>query len=311
MFMWDVFERLVNVPGLDLQQHALPVIRSTGEVMKAIEILRGLPEGQDITHGQYGSLIGLFSSFSKAKKIISLRGSEIYPGQGALYERLAGRIRQLLSYMAALRADSVLVMSNAMRDIVIRWPGIKRDVVHVLPDPAGAAFWPEADRHLGPLLAQTRLTIVTASIQKNNPIKRNYLIEQAVNLCRAAGLNVDFQAITGVSRDEVLNILTGSDMVALASTHEGWPNIIKEGLLLGKAFATTGVSDLQELANADPRHRIVPPSPVDFAFAFVDALVAKTLKLEGFELRLVAFHPDACAIKHRIVYQHYAARGGQ
>jgi len=42
------------------------------------------------------------------------------------------------------------------------------------------------------------------------------------------------------------------DLILLTSTHEGWPNIVKEGLACNIPFVSTDVSDLSEIAAIEP-----------------------------------------------------------
>jgi Glycosyl transferases group 1 len=302
-FMWDVHDCLAQTFDIHVDAQLIPVIRSFGDFRRLRRERANSSGRTSIVHGQYGSLVGLLSTLQGGYQIVSLRGSDMYPPQGTWRQKLAGCARMAMTYAAALKADRLLVMSHAMQNYIARWPFIRRTKIHVLPDPAGEMFWPETAASLMPRVQATALRVVIASLKSNNPIKRLELVADAERLCQSAGLDVRLEQLSGVTREQVKTALGACDAVALASTHEGWPNILKEGLLLGKPFIATDVGDLKAFAGRDPQHSIVEPTAIDFAFAFVDALLAKALRIEGTDCSLVPFHPLSAALKHVILYQ--------
>lgn len=116
-------------------------------------------------------------------------------------------------------------------------------------------------------------------------------------------MSLDVRVLSGLPREDVRRALRVADCVALASTHEGWPNIVKEGLLLGKAFVATDVGDLADFASTGSHNRVVSPDPIEFACAWVDQLGARLLAVHDIPTELVPFHPDVVALKHRLLYE--------
>jgi glycosyltransferase involved in cell wall biosynthesis len=301
-FMWDVHDFLAQTLGIRVDMQLVPLMRSLPDVLWLLKSNTSALAKFDIVHGQYGSLVGFLATWHRGCRIVSLRGSDTYRPQGAWRPKLTGRLRQVLTYLAALRAHQVLVMSEAMHDYVTRWPFIARNKILVLTDPTSEIFWDEPLKDVTARARATEFKVVAASIRGDSPIKRLHLVTEAVQLCQSVGLNVSLKKLSGVTREEVKAAIIASDAVALASTHEGWPNIIKEGLILGKPFIATDVSDLKAVARMDPRCKIVAPTAIEFAFAFVDGLLAKVLKSEGTALIYVRFHPLSAALKHAILY---------
>jgi hypothetical protein len=304
--MWDILDRLRRSGDAILEERAMPLIRRAGALGEAIKIARVEPDW-DIVHAQYGALVGALASRPKlGSYIVSLRGSDIYWRFGTIRNRASGLIRVLLSWIACLRSDAIVVMSHAMARRVRSWPGLGRRAVHFIPDPAGDMFWPPAASDISSQLRSEPFAVIVASIQHANPVKRTWLIASAAELCQAAGMPLETKVLSGRSRDEVRAALDEADCIALASTHEGWPNVIKEALLLGRRFVSTDVGDLAEYAPAASGNRIVEPNALDFACAWVDQLASRLLEPHGIGPELAPFHPDAVALKHRLLYLTYA-----
>lgn len=302
-FMWDILDRM-NVEGSAawVQERSIPLMRGKGALARAVRIAFA-DHGCSVVHAQYGALVGLLASFCKADvHVTSLRGSDMYWRYGTFLSKAGGLLRTFLSWIACLRSDAVIVMSYAAAKRVRRWPAMSKRPVLFVPDPAGEIFWPKAAKRLGEQLRMEPFSVIIASLQPGNPIKRTEIVSDAAMLCREAGMSVSLQVLSGIPRDDVHDLLAQADGVALASTHEGWPNIIKEGLLLGKPFVSTNVGDLATYATPNAINRIVEPDPVEFASAWVDQIAARLLAGYGISPGLAAFHPDVVAMKHTILY---------
>lgn len=306
--MWDIYDRMTASSAVKIDLEAIPVIRSYHALLGAIRHSTTKP-GQriEILHAQFGSLVGFLGAIKPAKcRIVSLRGSDIYWRFGSPRNRLANRLRTMLSWIACFRAHAIVVMSRAMARKVQSWPFLHKRRIHVLVDPAGDIFWQEACLHIGEAVRKQSFNVMIASLVDSNPVKRLSLIAEAVDLCCRAGMTVQLTALSGMSREAVRDAIRQSDCVAIASTHEGWPNIIKEALLMGRPFVATDVSDLADFAGQDSESRIVAATPLDFAMAWADQIAAKLLKPHGVAPALASFHPDICALKHELLYLAYS-----
>lgn len=308
MFMWDVWDALLLAPDISLEERAMPVVRGRRDVVSLLRQKRYICPEANLLHAQYGSIVGYLARGTGRPYLLTLRGSDIYPHPGDIVQRLGGWVRRCLSYVAARRARAIVVMSQAMYRRVRRWPGIKGQSVHILVDPVSRLFWPIEDQRLASRMQEQPLTVTVASRLENNPIKRLELVQQAQMLCRGVGLRIDLQQMIALDRQAVRDAIAKSDVLALASTHEGWPNVVKEALLLGKGFVATDVSDLSVVAAKFPSCKICAPTAVDFAFAMIDLIAAKACVATAKAEELVGFHPDVAALKHRILYQAYGPR---
>lgn len=304
-FMWDIKDRLDQFDNARLPDIVVPFVLGLSAVMYACRLVRQAPS-VDIVHGQYGSFVGLLTCGARAgRRIITLRGSDVYWRYGIGKTRLGALLRVMLTRLALTRSDAVVVMSDAMRRRLKSWPFSPSAAIHLIHDPAGSEFWPIELRSIAEKLYSEPLRVVTGSVHRDNPVKRIETLEAAALLCQAVGMALEFKILSGLTRGEVAIHLRDADSVALCSTHEGWPNIIKEALLMGKAFVSTDVSDLETLVLGDHNHHIVSAHPLDFACAFVDQLAARIIGEYGFPPTLAAFHPDVAALKHRLLYHHY------
>jgi teichuronic acid biosynthesis glycosyltransferase TuaC len=305
MFMWDVHGRLNALENIFIDETSIPVVRSF-DTLKGVLKIQLNHNSVDIVHAQCGALVGIFAGRAKAAyRITSYRGSDIYWKFGSIKDRFTGFLRCILSWWSGLRSHAIVVMSDEMRKKVLRWPFFRKIHVHVIVDPAGALYWPESCNSIMAELLSHRYQILIANYINHSPIKRTRIIADAVSLCQSAKIQVDLQALSGHSREVVKEAIIASDCVAIASTHEGWPNIIKEALLMGKPFVATDVSDLQSFAASQTYNHIVPAHPLDFACAWVDQIAAKILRPYGISPDLAQFHPDVSALKHILLYNYY------
>lgn len=304
--MWDILDRIHANGDCDVAEQSIPVVEGVRDILRPIRTVRASRHAADVVHAQYGSLVGALAGHSNARvRLITLRGSDVYWRYGGFRDRFGALARCFLSWWGCVRADGIIVMSHAMRANIVGWPFLKRRNVHNLPDPAGEMFWPNNSRDIARALRTRPHRVLIASVHRHNPVKRLELIEGAVRLCRSVGMDVRLTMLWGKTRVEVRGEVENADTVALCSTHEGWPNIVKEALLLKKPFVATDVSDLARYAGASSRNKIVQPSSVDFAFALVDRVASDILGEVGVDSTLAEFHPDVAAVKHKILYKYY------
>jgi len=306
-FMWDVWDSVQDRQDFEFSEHAIPLRPSLFALPGIVTELRRHAESVDVIHAQYGSLVGLIAAMGGKPLVLSLRGSDMYIGkQPTFLTLLDSYLRIFISWVATLCAREVVVMSRRMRRDLRRWPllGSKRTVI--VTDPIGEVFLPPHRADVG-TEAET-LRVFSGSLLAQNPVKRTWIIDEAARLCNGAGVNVQLEFVTGQPRAEVRAKLESCDVIALASTHEGWPNIIKEAMACGLTFVATDVSDLADLVEPSKAHQIVDPTPEDFALAFAEMATAKRLTGRADDLT-VRYHPSRAAAQHIIVYNAALRRG--
>lgn len=305
MFMWDIYDVLSQ--RLDIDFYAVPLKPSIAQVIVTCLDLRRLSRNYAIVHAQFGSLVGFVAAFSAKAPMLVLRGTDLYPMPASPLARWTETpVRQLLTYIACLRARAIVVMSDRMAKDLRQWPFMERKRIVVITDPVGKEFVStEESLSVSTASGQQPLKVFVGVFLKDNPIKRTWIIREASKLCCNSDIHVELCLVSGRPRHEVRAIMKECDVVALASIHEGWPNIVKEGLLMGLPFVATNVSDLPILASPLSGNYIVPPEPIEFANALVETYYAKRVGT----LR-ARFLPECVASKYNVLYNSilYGAR---
>jgi teichuronic acid biosynthesis glycosyltransferase TuaC len=285
-------------------EHLVAVRPRLGQLISLIRQARAAAMQCDIVHAQYGSLVGLIACFCKKPMVLSVRGSDFhhYPSRG-VKGWIASKSRQLMTRFALLRADAVLCMSYRNRkQILASLAGLFQSDVFVVTDPAGIEFWNLDQEKLETQLSSAKVKAAFASLRLHNPVKRAELALSGVKLANLAGINVELVSINGMQRSEVAKKMKACDFIILTSLYEGWPNVIKEAMLLGLPFIATDVSDLASHANLDSGNLIVSPSSVAVACAIVERSYVDIMQELHPDKRSISFLPGVAARKLQCIY---------
>jgi teichuronic acid biosynthesis glycosyltransferase TuaC len=135
--------------------------------------------------------------------------------------------------------------------------------------------------------------ILFSSALDDNPIKRPWLAAAAVTTLRQSLPTAKLVTLTGRPHREMPLWMAASDVLVLTSTHEGWPNVVKEALACNVPFVSTDVSDLAEIASIEPSCHVVQADAVAIAAGLEQALAAPRndrlrRHVEGMDLELTA-----------------------
>ncbi|MDA0327131.1 MAG: glycosyltransferase family 4 protein [Bacteroidetes bacterium] len=212
---------------------------------------------KDILHAQYGSGCGYLTSLLRAKKkILTLRGSDWYqlrkgPIGGIIHSFIARRA----TILSLNRYDEIVVMSNRMKsEILNKFPRFKKPI-HVIPDFIDISkFKPikkeTAKNEVLKLIEadSSKKWILYSSVLSKNPIKQANLAHEAILLVKKVIKDLELIEMTNVPFEKVPFFINSCELVLLTSSHEGYPNIIKESLACNVPFVSTDVSDLLEIA---------------------------------------------------------------
>ncbi len=231
------------------------------KMIKYRKILRGY----DIIHAQYGSGTGFFVSLFNKTKIISLRGSDWYKSPAnSIKSKLHIWLGCKLTRWSLSRFNHIIVMSERMKaDVHSFAPNCK---VIVIPDGIDLnRFFPKQRS------TNDKFRVLFSTVNKKNPVKRYDLALSAFNLFHCKYPNSELILMTGVEPDRVNEFVNSVDVILLTSTHEGWPNIIKEGLACNIPFVSTDVSDLAKIADQTPTCYVCDASPESLSAALEQA----------------------------------------
>jgi teichuronic acid biosynthesis glycosyltransferase TuaC len=212
-----------------------------------------LSNKSDVIHVQYGSFSGLICGFLPRKKLLTLRGSDIIPiSSGSFMSKIHSLIGVMLTKISLARYDRVIIMSNQMKQYI---PIKFHYKVSIIPDPIDLNKFViknklECRKRVFPNIDFSKILVLFTSIDLANPIKRYPLAIESIELLNKVSDN-RYQLVTATSIDNVnmVDVYNAVDICLLTSSHEGWPNCIKEALACNIPFVSTDVSDLNMIAS--------------------------------------------------------------
>jgi glycosyltransferase involved in cell wall biosynthesis len=303
-FMFTM-RRAVQRLGVEPRMVYLGNLRRPRGISRAIAGLREAVRDADIVHAQFGSACALTVSRVGAKKILSLRGSDWYRIQrvGPIADRLHGALATSMTRLSLAKFASVVVMSERMRnDVKERAPS--QEVV-VVPDGIDLELFKPIDRFdarraLG-VEGDHTPWVLFPTLSATNPIKRPWLAEAAVAHARRSLPDIRLRVATGVSHSQMPVLMNAASVVLMTSTHEGWPNSIKEGLACNTPFVSTDVSDLRAIAQVEPSCSVEEPDAAKLGDALVRAIRAP--RSETLRDRVAGMDAARCAEKLLSVYR--------
>jgi glycosyltransferase involved in cell wall biosynthesis len=129
--------------------------------------------------------------------------------------------------------------------------------------------------------------VLFTTLSKSNPVKRIDLAMNAVHIARQRVPGLEIRVATGIPHASMPMFVSACDVALCTSTHEGWPNSIKEAIACGIPFVSTDVSDLREIASRHPSCHVSMATPEALADHMVQALKAPrddSLRLEAEEM---------------------------
>jgi teichuronic acid biosynthesis glycosyltransferase TuaC len=223
----------------------------------------------DVLHVQYGSFSGFICSLLPRKKIITLRGSDIIPiTTGNYFTKFHSRIGIILTKYSLVRYDKILVMSHRMKQCV---PLKYQYKIEVIPDPIDLNKFViknkiECRKRIFPNIDSSKILVLFTAIDIENPIKRYSLASEAIDILNKIS-NHSYQLVTAtvIENDKMVDVYNAVDICLLTSSHEGWPNCIKEAMSCNIPFVSTDVSDLHLIVSKTKNCFISEPNASEIA----------------------------------------------
>jgi glycosyltransferase involved in cell wall biosynthesis len=170
--------------------------------------------------------------------------------------------------------DQIIVMSKRMKNEVLAHAA--KQPLHVIPDPIDLqSFKPisraDARTALGRAGNIAPWVLFTALDQKS-PIKRWGLAREAVEYAQKEIPQLELCSASQIEYQHMPLLVNACDAIICTSTHEGWPNSIKEAMAVGLPIVTTDVSDLRSLAAKSAAIFVEQADPVRLGSALISAL---------------------------------------
>lgn len=242
---------------------------------RAWRAVRARSKSYDLVHAQFGSACALASSAAAVPSILSLRGSDWHRYRGPdSGETRHGRLAYLFSRLSLRAYDQIVTMSERMStEVRAAAPG---HAVTTIADPIDTALFRP---HLRKTARQTLFGsdskapwILFTTLSASNPVKRVELAREAVRLAAMRIPGLELKVASGLEHRQMPMFIACCDVALCTSTHEGWPNSIKEALACGLPFVSTDVSDLPTIATRHPGCRISAAEPQALADQLCAAL---------------------------------------
>lgn len=264
--------------GIDLQLFPFRGGKNPKNYLRYWGKVRGeISKGKfDIIHAQWGQS-GLLALPKQLPLVVTFRGDDLEGIIGASNQKTAyGYVLQRLSRFVARSADQVILVSESLSHAIPKRP------YHVIPSGLDLELFcpaPQdvARRKLG-LLNNRHYVLFAGSA--GNPRKRYALAKQAVDLVKAE-MDVELLTASGVAHEQIPDYMNASDVMLLASLHEGSPNVVKEALACNLPVVSTDVGDVrQRIGGIDGCKILETDRPEDIAAALRDVLTRGT-RIEG------------------------------
>ncbi len=222
----------------------------------------------DLVHAQYGSACAFVTSGAPRPSLLSLRGSDWHQYRGPRRaEALHAVFANMLSRVSMRRFDVIITMSERMA-LEVRSSTDCRTVVSI-PDPIDTDLFSPRGRQ------QSRIEcfdttddapwVLFTTLSTSNPAKRIELALEAVRIARKRMDRLELKVASGVPHEKMPWFVSACDVALCTSTHEGWPNSLKEALACGIPFVSTDVSDMARIANRHTACSVCAPDPVVIA----------------------------------------------
>jgi glycosyltransferase involved in cell wall biosynthesis len=249
-------------------------LRGAAGTWQAKKVCRSVARQADVVHVQFGSALAYITRDLKCPKLLTLRGTDWYgTSSGSFQYRIHGLMQRRFTRAAIPYFDQIVVMSNRMAaELAAFAPNNK---ISIIPTGVDLSKFAPMDRiEARRVLGDEDLFspwVVFPSLNPTNHIKRPWLAKAAVDCVRQRIPEVRLKVVAGMSQEDVRLYLNAAHVVLLTSTHEGWPNVIKEALACDVPFVATDVSDLGSIAEKEPSCFVAPPDP--------DALAERILKV--------------------------------
>ncbi len=232
----------------------------------------------DLVHVMYGGVMAALVTRRVTDRpvVVSFCGTDLLGGDYFNYpRRLVVKCGVYASRTAAARAAGIIVKSRELAEAL---PGrIDSNRVWIIPNGVDLArFRPlsrsASRRQLGWKEGDFHALIAAHPGHKR---KRVGLAREAVALLRREGKPVQLHLLQNVPHEKVPVWLNASDVVIVASIHEGSPNIVKEALACDRPIVSTDVGDVRERIADIEGCFLTSPSATAMAQAIRSALDSK------------------------------------
>lgn len=263
--------------GVDIELMYLGRLNRPTQLWAARREVRRRSRGFDLVHAQFGSACGLATAAAPTPRVLSLRGSDWHRYRGPdRRERWHAAMASAFTRMSLGAFDAVVTMSERMTS-ELRQAGTARRASTIADPVDTVAFRPmDRARARSDLFgtASDAPWVLFTTLSSTNPIKRVELATEAVRIAARRVPGLELKIASGIPHDRMPLFVAACNVALCTSTHEGWPNSLKEALACGVPFVSTDVSDMASIAARRPSCRVGPPDAQALAALIVESLAA-------------------------------------
>jgi glycosyltransferase involved in cell wall biosynthesis len=225
--------------------------------------------GYDLIHAQWGQSVPTVLP-TRLPLVVTFRGGE---GEGIVGDHgrytFSGYVLRLVSWVAARRADELVLVSSHMRSYV------PKRRVHIIPSGLDFDRLPlipklEARRQLG-LSESKRLVLFVG-----NPAeaRKRHGLAQAVVSRLDSRLDAELVVAWRVPHALVATYMNACDALLFVSMYEGSPNVVKEALACNLPVVSVAVGDVPERLRDVPGCRLVSTDDPDALASALNEVLA-------------------------------------
>jgi len=250
----------------------------------------------DIIDAHFGQPTGVAAAIlSAALRIpfaVTIRGSEVvharYPARKRFMAWSFRRAARVIAVSQRLREFALSLGALPERTVVIP-NGVDRSVFHPMDRAAcrdkyqiaqnekvilSAGHLFELKGHHRIVRALTAIPQATLLIAGDADRAADFTgrIRQEISAC---GVESRVRLLGHVRQNELAELMNAADLFCLASSREGWPNVVHEALSCGTPVVATDVGAIPEMLPSAELGQIVPPDNVEALTAALSQAIVK------------------------------------
>lgn len=200
------------------------------------EIVQKINKGEyDLVHIHYG-LAGIYLYWPFIKKVptvVTFHGSDIQPKGGN------GKISEMVSIHTAKNADAAIILNDDMETMVK--PYCKN--TYMIPCAVDLEVFKPKEKNI----RHKTIDIVFPSNHERK-VKNYPLFCEVMEILKTKyGLNVEEKELKGLTRVEIAQLYSNSDLLLMTSNSEGSPQAVKEAMACNLPCVSTPVGDVRFL----------------------------------------------------------------